>query len=101
MASFQAKMGWKRKKVKIIIPISSSLTFNREFQKNSKKKKKKNHYGFFSSQNRLGKAKKIENENYHSDQFLPNSIQRIPKIIAKNYKKLKSTTMASLPTKTG
>ena len=41
MASFQAKIGWKRKKVKIIIPISSSLTCNREFQKNSKKKKKK------------------------------------------------------------
>ena len=101
MASFQAKIGWKRKKVKIIIPISSSLTCNREFQKNSKKKKKKNHYGFFSSQNRLGKAKKIENENYRSDQFLPNSIQRIPKIISENYKKLKSTTMASLPAKTG
>ena len=40
MASFQAKIGWKRKKVKIIIPISSSLTCNREFQKNGKKKKK-------------------------------------------------------------
>ena len=35
-------------------------TWNREFQKNSKKiqKIKKHHYGFFSSQNRLGKAEK-------------------------------------------
>ena len=32
-------------------------TCNKEFQKNSKKFKKHN-YGFFSSQNRLGKAEK-------------------------------------------
>ena len=40
--------------------MSSYPTWNREFQKIAKKiqKTKKHHYGFFSNQNRLGKAKK-------------------------------------------
>ena len=40
--------------------MSSDPTRNRKFQKNSKKIKeiKNHHYGFFSSQNKLGKAKK-------------------------------------------
>ena len=63
MASFQAKEGGKGReivKIKIIIPISSYPIRNREFQKNSKKiqKIKKHHYGFFSSQNKLGKVEK-------------------------------------------
>ena len=37
--------------------MSSYLTVNRKFQKNSKKIRK-HHHSFFSSQNRLGKAKK-------------------------------------------
>ena len=37
--------------------MSFNPTRNRKFQKNSKKIKK-HHYGFFSSQNKLGKAKK-------------------------------------------
>ena len=41
MTSFQAKTGrerlWKREKKKFIDPISSYLTRNREFQKDSKK----------------------------------------------------------------
>ena len=66
MASFQAKEGGKGReivKIKIIIPISSYQTRCKEFQKNSKKFKKtaknlkKHRYGFFSSQNRLGKPK--------------------------------------------
>ena len=60
MASFQAKIGWEgleREKIKIIVPISFYQTRYREFQKNSKKIKK-HHYGFFSSQHRLGNAKK-------------------------------------------
>ena len=60
MASFQAKIGWKtpeRENIKSIIPFRSYPTRNRKFQKNSKKIKK-HHYGFFSSQNRLGKAEK-------------------------------------------
>ena len=58
MASFQAKIGWKRprkKKIKIIVSFRSYTTRNRKFQKNSKKiqKAKKHHYGIFSRKNRL------------------------------------------------
>ena len=45
MASFQAKIGWKRTRKsenkKKIIPMSSYPTRNRELQKNSKKIQKK------------------------------------------------------------
>ena len=63
MASFQAKIGWKRprmRKIKIIIPFHSYTTRNRKFQKNSKKiqKIKIYHYGFISSQNRVENAEK-------------------------------------------
>ena len=59
MGSFQAKIGWERprkRENKIIVLISSYPTRNREFQKNNKKIQKieKHHYGFFSSQNKLG-----------------------------------------------
>ena len=63
MASFQAKIGWKRKrkreKIKIILPFHSYPSHERKFQKNNKKiqKIKKYHCGFISSQNRLEKAK--------------------------------------------
>ena len=58
MASFQAKLGWKRirkREIKIIGPFRSYPTRNRKFQKNRKKiqKIKKYHYGFISSYNRL------------------------------------------------
>ena len=52
MASFQAKIGWKRprkkenkknKKIKIVL-MSSYPTRNREFQKNSKKTQKIKEY---------------------------------------------------------
>ena len=63
MASFQAKMGRDRLRMrekKIIISIHSIPIRNREFQKNSKKieKNKKHHYGFFSSQNGSGVTEK-------------------------------------------
>ena len=52
MASFPAKIGWKRlrrEEIKIIVPIRSYPKRNRKFQKNSKKIQeiKKSHYGFF------------------------------------------------------
>ena len=61
MASFQAKVVWKRKKkrkrekLKIVIPFRSYPTGNRKFQQNSKKiqKIKKCRYGFISSQSRF------------------------------------------------
>ena len=65
VASFQAKIGWKRlKKIenKIISPFRSYPTRNVKFQKNRKKceKNKKYHYGLISNQNRLEKAEKEE-----------------------------------------
>ena len=52
--------------------MSSYPTRNKKFQRNSKKIKeiKKHHHGFFSSQNKLGKAKKEKKKN-RSDDFLP------------------------------
>ena len=64
IVSFQAKIGQERlrknEKRKKIVLMYSYPTRNRKFQKNSKKiqKIKKHHYGFSSSQNRLGKAEK-------------------------------------------
>ena len=65
MDSYQAKIGWKRmrnseKKNYRSVPFRSYPTRNRNFQKNSKKidKIKKNHYGLFSSENRLEKPGK-------------------------------------------
>ena len=65
MASFQAKIGWVRQikgenKNCRFVPFRSYTTRNRKFQKNSNKiqKTQKLHYGFFSIQNRLAKAKK-------------------------------------------
>ena len=64
IVSFQAKIGQERlrknEKRKKIVLMYSYPTRNRKFQKNSKKIKKfkKHHYGFSSSQNKLGKAEK-------------------------------------------
>ena len=65
MASFHAKIGWKkprnRKNINYrSVPFRSYKTRNRKFQKNSKKirKTKQYHYGFISSQNRLEKDEK-------------------------------------------
>ena len=63
MASFQAKIGWKRLRKRENKTIASFRPYpnrNRKFQKNSKKiqKIKKFLYGFISSQNRMEKAEK-------------------------------------------
>ena len=63
LASFQAKIGWKmprKRKNKNYRSVPLLLDRNRKFQKNSKKiqKIRKHYYGFFSSQNMLGKAEK-------------------------------------------
>ena len=51
MASFQAKIGWKRPRKRENKNSRSYTTRNRKFQKNCKKiqKIKKYHYGFLSS----------------------------------------------------
>ena len=43
--------------------------------------------------------RKRENKNYRADQFLPNSLWRIPKKIGKKFKKLKNTIMVSFQAK--
>ena len=60
MASFKAKTGrdqLRMREKKIIVPIQSNQTRNRESQKNSKKIQKRQ-YGFFSSKNGTGEAMK-------------------------------------------
>ena len=65
MASFQAKVSWKRlgkrenRKYRSV-PFRSYPTRNKKFQKNRKKiqKIKKYHYGFISSQNGMENAGK-------------------------------------------
>ena len=63
MASFQAKIGWKRprkRKIKIIVPFRYNPMRNRKFKNKSKKiqKTKKWGYDFISSQSRSEKAGK-------------------------------------------
>ena len=63
MASFQAKIGWKRlrkRENKIIASFRTYPNRNRKFQKSRKKilKIKKHLHGLISSQNRLEKAEK-------------------------------------------
>ena len=94
MNSFQAKIGWKRmrkREIKIIVPFCSYPMRNGKFQKNNKKIKNY-HCGFISSQNILERLWKRENKNYPSLPFLPDAWF---KKIAKKFKKLKDTIMAS------
>ena len=63
MASFQAKIGWKRltkRENKNYRFVRSYPTGNRKFEKNSKKilKIQKYHYGIVSCQNKVEKAEK-------------------------------------------
>ena len=63
MASFQAKIVWKRLKkreIKIIVLFRSYSTDNRKFQKNSKiiQKIQTYRYGFISGQNSFEKVEK-------------------------------------------
>ena len=89
--------------MKSIIPFRSNPTRTRKFQKNSKKiqKFKKSHYGFISSENRLEKDEK-ERKQKLSLRFVPTrrEIQNSNKI-AKKFKTLKNTIMASFQAKIG
>ena len=74
--------------------MGSYPTGNRKFQKNSKKiqKFRKHHHTFYSSQNRLEnlqKERKLKKKN-HSDGFLPDREQEIPKKQQK-YSKIQKT----------
>ena len=61
MASFQAKIGWKRRRKRenkncLSVPFLPDGKY--KIPKKVKKKKKKYHLGFISSQNRLENAEK-------------------------------------------
>ena len=78
MASFRAKTGRDKLRViqkkKVIVPIQSNPTWNREFQKNSKdmQKIKKHHCGFISSQNEVWQVESdTKKKSYCSDSFQP------------------------------
>ena len=63
MASFQAKIGWKRqrkRKIQIIVSFRCYPMRNRKFQTHSKKIQKiiKYYHGFISSQNKGGNVGK-------------------------------------------
>ena len=55
----------------------------------------------FQAKTGWDRPKKGEIENYRSDQFLPNTLQGIPKKIAKKFKKLKNTILAPFQAKIG
>ena len=74
MASFQAKIGWKRLRKRenenyCSVPFRSISTRNTKFQKNSKKLKSTSRASF---QAKIGwtRPRKRENKNYCSDHFL-------------------------------
>ena len=78
MASFQAKIGWKRpkrEKLKISVSFRSYPTRNRKFQTNRKKIQKiiKYYYGIISSQNKGETLRKGENKNYRHVPFQPDT----------------------------
>ena len=106
MASVQAKIGWKRPrngKNKNYRSVCSYSTRNRKFQKYSKKIQnlKKNRYEFISSQSRLEKYEKVRKEKlwFHSVPTL--RVIENSKKIAKKFKKLENTVIASFQSKIG
>ena len=91
MASFQAKIGWKRQKrekIKIIVPFYFYPTGLRKFLKKQQKiqKIKKYHYGIISSQNRLEKAEREKTKiivSFRSNPTLNRKLQKNSKKIKK------------------
>ena len=93
MASFQAKIGWKRlrkrenKNYRSVTFLPDRLE---EIPKNLKKFKKY-HYGIISSQNRLKKAEKKKKQKISFRFVLTRRVIENFKKIAKKFKKLKNT----------
>ena len=80
MASFKAKIGWKRPRKRKnknyrYVPFRSYPTLNRKFQKNSKNIQNVNkyHYGLISSKKSWKRMRKRENKNYHYVSFQPDA----------------------------
>ena len=96
MPSFQAKIGCERLRKKENKNYRSDRFLpNPEYriQKKKQKKLKKYHYGFFSNQNRLGKAK-IKGKTKLSFRPIPTQLE------IKNTKKVENTIMVSFQAKT-
>ena len=78
MDSFQAIIGWKRKRNRENKKLSFRFVSTRCVIENSKKitkkiqKIKKYHYEYISSQDRLEKDETERNKNFSSVSFLPN-----------------------------
>ena len=85
MASFQAKIGWKRlrkrEKIKIIVLFCSYPTRKNKLQQSSKKIQKLKNTIMASFQAKIGwkRQRKRENKNYGSVPFPPNRLEKIPK----------------------
>ena len=91
MASFQAKIGWKRLRKRENKTIASFRPYpyrNRKFQKNNKKiqKIKKFLCGFISSQNRMEKAGKERKQKLSLRFLLTRTVIENSKKIVKNSK---------------
>ena len=91
MASFQAKIGWKRLRKRENKTIASFRPYpnrNRKFQKNNKKiqKIKKFLCGFISSQNRMEKAEKERKQKLSLRFLLTRTVIENSKKIVKNSK---------------
>ena len=89
MASFQAKIGWKRLRkreiIKIIVPFLSYPTYNRKFQQNRKKFKKLKNTNMASLQAKICSKmqRRRENKNFRSISFQLEVQQKIIKKIQK------------------
>ena len=106
MASFQAKICWKRMRKtenKNYHYVSSYPKRNRIFQKNNKKirQTKKYHYDFISSENRQEKDEKDRKEKLSLRFFPVRRVIENSKKIAKKFEKLNNTIMASFQAKIG
>ena len=108
MASFHAKIGWKRPRKRKntnyrSVPFRSYTTRNTKLQKNRIKiqKIKQYLYGFISRQNRLEKAEKEKKYKLSFHSFPTRRVIENSKKIAKKFKKLNNTIMASFQAKIG
>ena len=84
MASFQAKIGWKRarkRENKNYRFVSFLPMRNRKFQTNSKKIQTiiKYHYASFQTKIGLKRMRQSENKNYRSVSLLPDAKYKIQK----------------------
>ena len=99
MASFQAKIGWKKmrkREIKIIVPFYSVPTRcvienSIKIVKIQKKKKTKYDYGSFQAKIGRKRMRNRENKNYRFVSFLPDfrSYPRRDRKFQKNNKKIK------------